>query len=207
MWGTSRVKQEVTVNKTELIGRMRAATGLNQREAESALEHTIHAITASVRSGEVVRITGFGTFKLRERAARMGRNPRTGKPVPIKASKSIAFSPSATLKSVLNSRGALPKPSGSAVAAAKAPAKKAPATKAPAKKAAPAKAPAKKAVAAKAPAKKAAPAKAPAKKTVAAKAPAKKAATTKAPAKKAPATKAPAKKAPAKATKKATKKA
>jgi DNA-binding protein HU-beta len=184
----------VTVNRTELIGRVSDAAGLTRREAESAIEHTIHAITTAVKAGDSVRITGFGTFRPRDRAARMGRNPQTGAAVRIRASKGLAFSPGATLKAALNSRGALPRPGAAAAAAA------------PARKASAAKAPAKKAAAKKAPAKKAAPAR------KAAKAPAKKAAAKKAPAKKAPAKKAPAKKAPAKkataakATKKATKK-
>ena len=165
------------MNRTELIGRVSESSGLSRRDAEAAIEHTLYEITSAVRGGQAVRITGFGTFKLRERAARTGRNPQTGAAVRIKASKAMAFSPGATLKSQLNSRGALPKPNASGAAApaakkataAKAPAKKATAAKAPAKKATAAKAPAKKVTAAKAPAKKA-----PAKKVTAAKAPAKK---------------------------------
>jgi DNA-binding protein HU-beta len=182
------------VNRTELIGRVSEAAGLSRRDAEAAIEHTLHAITTSVRSGDAVRITGFGTFRLRERAARKGRNPQTGAAVRIKASKAIAFSAGATLKSQLNSRGAIPAPSASAAGAATAPsARKTAATKAPARKAAATRAPAKKAVASKAPAKKAA---------AASKAPAKRATAAKAPATRATATKATA----AKATKKATKK-
>ncbi len=163
------------MNRTELIGRVSESSGLSRREAEAAIEHTLYEITSAVRGGQAVRITGFGTFKLRERAARTGRNPQTGAAVRIKASKGMAFSPGATLKSQLNSRGALPKPNA---AGASAPA---------AKKAAAAKAPAKKVAAAKAPAKKA---------------PMKRVAAAKAPVKKAPATKAPAKKATARSAKK-----
>jgi DNA-binding protein HU-beta len=179
----------VTVNKTELIGKISEVSELSRREAEKALDSTLYAISSAVKGGDAVRITGFGTFKLRPRAARTGRNPQTGAAVRIKASNGIAFAAGATLKSQLNTRGAIPKPA----VAATAPAKAAPAAKAPAVKAAAKKAPAKKAPAKKAPAK--APAKkAPAKKAPA-KAPAKKAPAVKAPAKKAPAKKAPAKKA------------
>ena len=129
------------MNRTELIARVSQSAGLGRRDAEAALDATIDAITASVRSGDPVRITGFGTFRLRERAARMGRNPQTGAPVRIKASRGIAFAAGATLKNNLNS--------SARAAAKKAPAKKAAAKKAPAKKA-----PAKKAVAKKAPARK-----------------------------------------------------
>ncbi len=139
------------MNRTELIGRVSESSGLSRRDAEAAIEHTLYEITSAVRGGQAVRITGFGTFKLRERAARTGRNPQTGAAVRIKASKAMAFSPGATLKSQLNSRGALPKPNASGAAAPAA--KKATAAKAPAKKAT-AKAPAKKVTAAKAPAKK-----------------------------------------------------
>lgn len=171
------------MNKTELIGKISDTVGISRREAESALDSTLRAITAAVRSGDPVRITGFGTFKLSERAARVGRNPQTGAPVKIKASKNLRFSPGATLKAELNSRGGVKKAAPAAkkaTAAAKTTARKATtavkttarkvtATKAPAKKA-----PAKKVTATRAPAKKAPAKKAPAKKVTARKAPAKK---------------------------------
>jgi len=174
------------VNRTELIGKISEVAEMSRQEAEKALNSTLYAISHAVKGGDAVRITGFGTFRHRDRPARTGRNPQTGAAVKIKASKGIAFAPGATLKTQLNARGPIPKPGGAA-----APAAKAPAAKAPARKAVAAKAPVKKA-----PVKKAAPAK----KAPAKKAPAKKAAPVKkaAPAKKAPAKKAPAKKAPAK---------
>jgi DNA-binding protein HU-beta len=184
--GILRDHQEVTVNKTELIGKISEVSELSRREAEKALDSMLYAVSSAVKGGDAVRITGFGTFRLRPRAARTGRNPQTGAAVKIKASNGIGFNPGATLKAQLNTRGAIPKPGG----APSAPAKKAPAAKAPAKKAAPAKTPAKKAAVKKAVAAKAPAAKAPAKKAAAAKAPAKKAAAAKAPAKKAPAKKA-----------------
>ncbi|MHB1509404.1 MAG: HU family DNA-binding protein [Acidimicrobiales bacterium] len=189
------------MNKTELIGKISEGSELSRREAEVALDWMLYSISSAVKGGDAVRITGFGTFKPRPRSARMGRNPQTGAAVKIKASSGVSFTAGATLKSQLNARGAIPKPTGTSsasgkaapasvakAAVAKAPAK-ATAAKAPAKTAAAAKAPAKKtavakAPAAKAPAKTAAVAKAPAKAT-AAKAPAKTAAAAKAPAKKA----------------------
>jgi len=177
------------VNRTELVDAVSTDTGLTRQQAEAALEAIVYEVTAGVRGGNPVRITGFGTFKLRERKARKGRNPQTGAPVRVKASKGIGFTPGVKLKADLNARGALAKPkaaptpraaatvvkaAATKVAAAKAPVKKAtvavkaaPAKKAPVKKAAPAK----KVAATKAPAKKAAPAK----KVAATKAPAKKA--------------------------------
>jgi DNA-binding protein HU-beta len=182
--------REVAVNKAELIEAVATTAGLTKRESEAALDAITYLTTTTIRSGQPVRIIGFGTFKPRDRKARRGRNPQTGASVQIKASKSISFAPGATLKRELNSRAAPPKPkamptrpaasggrAAAAPAAAKAPARKAVAAKAPAK------APAKKA-----PVKKAAPAKA-------VKAPAKKAPA------KAPVKKAPVKKAPVKAVK------
>jgi DNA-binding protein HU-beta len=180
----------VFVNKTELLEAISERAGLTRAQSEAALDAVVYEVTAGVRSGDAVRITGFGTFKLRERKARSGRNPQTGAAVKIKASKGIGFTAGTKLKTDLNSSGALAAPAKKAVA------KKAVAKKAVAKKAAPAK----KAVAKKVVAKKAAPAKkAVAKKVAATKAVAKKVVAKKAaPAKKAVAKKAPAKKVVAK---------
>jgi DNA-binding protein HU-beta len=179
--GNPAVYLEVAVNRTELIEAISADTGLTRQLSEAALDAVVYEITAGVRSGSPVRITGFGTFKLRERQARRGRNPQTGAPVRIKASKGIGFTPGVTLKSDLNSRSAPARPRPAAApAAAKAVAKKAPATKTVAKKTAAKKTVAKKTVA-KAAAKKAVV------KTVAKKGAAKKATTKATVARKAPA--------------------
>lgn len=169
---TSRPKADLeeAVNRTELIEAISGHTGLTRQQSESALEAVVYEITAGVRSGEPVRITGFGSFKLRQRAARRGRNPQTGAAVKVKASKGIGFTPGVRLKADLNARGAPAKPGGAAksVAAVK------PAVKAPAK--AVAKASTSKATATKAPAKaavKATPAKKVASKTTAKSAPVK----------------------------------
>jgi DNA-binding protein HU-beta len=98
------------VNRTELIEAVSGDTGLTRQQSEAALDAIVFEITSGVRSGNPVRITGFGTFKLRERAARRGRNPQTGAAVRIKASKGIGFSPGVKLKSDLNARGAVAKP-------------------------------------------------------------------------------------------------
>lgn len=161
------------MNRTELIDAISTDTGLTRQQSEAALDALVFEVTSGVRSGTPVRITGFGTFKLRERQARRGRNPQTGAAVRIKASKGIGFTAGVKLKSDLNARAALarPRPVGAAAASrtttvAKAAAAKTVAKKTAAKKVTPAKkaAPAKKAVVAK----KATPAK----KTVAKKAPA-----------------------------------
>jgi len=108
------------MNRTELIEAVSGHTGLTAKESEAALAAIVYEITAGVRSGNPVRITGFGAFKLRQRAARKGRNPQTGAPVKVKASKGIGFTPGVRLRADLNSRSAPAKP-----AALAAPAKKA----------------------------------------------------------------------------------
>jgi DNA-binding protein HU-beta len=117
------------VNKAELVDAVREAAGLERRQAESAVEAVVDAIVAAVKSGDRVSIPRFGTFNQTSRAARTGRNPQTGAPVKIAASKGVRFGPASAFKEALN---------------AKAGAKKAaPAKKAGAKKAAPAKSAAK----------------------------------------------------------------
>ncbi len=98
------------MNRTELIDAVSADTGLSRNQSEAALDSIVYQVTAGVRGGSPVRITGFGTFKLRERQARQGRNPQTGEKVRIKASKGIGFTPGVKLKADLNARGAIAKP-------------------------------------------------------------------------------------------------
>lgn len=104
------------MNRTELIEAVSVDTGLTRAQAEAALDAVVYEVTAGVRGGSPVRITGFGTFKLRERQARRGRNPQTGEAVRIKASKGIGFTPGVKLKADLNSRGALAKPKAAVAA-------------------------------------------------------------------------------------------
>src|SRR5579875_1857121 len=115
--GDSSREQEITVNRTELIEAVSVDTGLTRQQSEAALDAIVYEITSGDRSGNPVRITGFGTFKLRERAARRGRTPQTGAAVRIKASKGIGFSPGVKLKADLNARGAVGKPKSLAPAA------------------------------------------------------------------------------------------
>jgi DNA-binding protein HU-beta len=183
--GILRDHQEVTVNKTELIGKISQVSNLSRREAEAALDSTLYAISSAVKGGDAVRITGFGTFRLAPRAARTGRNPQTGAAVRIKASNGIRFAAGATLKNQLNSRAPIPRPSGAESTAKAAPAKKAAAKKSSARKTAVKKSAAKKAPAKRAPAKrvavkKATTKKAPARKTAAKKSSARKTAAKKA---------------------------
>jgi len=77
------------VNRTEMIDAVASGADLTKREAEAALDSVVYQIATAVKAGEPVRLVGFGTFELRERRARDGRNPQTGAKVKIKASKSI----------------------------------------------------------------------------------------------------------------------
>jgi DNA-binding protein HU-beta len=183
------------VNRADLIDVIRDRLGADKKTAESAVDAVLDTIQRAVATGERVAITGFGVFEKVDRAARTGRNPRTGETVKVKKTSVPKFRPGTQFKGVVSGAIKLGKVADAATkAAAKSatagPRKATAAARTAATKAA--KAPAKKAPAKKAPARKAAPAK---------KAPAKKAVVRKAaPAKKAPAKKAPAKKAPAKKT-------
>ena len=79
------------MNKSAIVARVAARTGLNKFTAAGAVDTVFEAIAEGVAKEEDVRIAGFGTFGTRSRAARMGRNPRTGESVPIPASKSPSF--------------------------------------------------------------------------------------------------------------------
>ena len=115
------------MNKGELVESIASRSGLDKRQAEGALNAFVDAVMDAVKGGERVAILGFGSFNPRSRSARTGRNPQTGAPVKIAASKSVGFAPGAAFKTALNSKGGTKKA---------APAKKSAAKKAPAKKAA-----------------------------------------------------------------------
>jgi DNA-binding protein HU-beta len=91
------------MNKSELVNMVRIALGQEAtiRIADDAIAAVLNAIAEGLRRDGTVKITGFGTFKVRQRPARMGRNLHTGEPMPIKASKSIGFIPSTVLKGTL----------------------------------------------------------------------------------------------------------
>jgi DNA-binding protein HU-beta len=119
-------RPEVAVNKGELVDAIAQRSDLDKRQAESALNAFVNAVTVAVKGGDKVAILGFGTFSPTSRTARIGRNPQTGAPVKIAASKSVRFAPGAAFKSALNKRGAGKKaaPAKKAASAKKAVAKK-----------------------------------------------------------------------------------
>lgn len=81
------------MNKTELVKAVAAGSGLSVKDASKAVGATIEAIAKSMKVGEPVVIPGFGSFTVRERAARSGRNPRTGEAITIAARRRVHFSP------------------------------------------------------------------------------------------------------------------
>jgi len=96
------------VNKSGLIDAISNATSLTKRETEHAVNALVHAIVSEVRAGRRVSVVGFGSFNPTQRGARMGRNPQTGAPVKIAASRGVRFSASSTLKGIVNGKTPLP---------------------------------------------------------------------------------------------------
>ena len=89
------------MNKTELITETAVKTGLTKKDTEKALNAAIELITAELQKGETVKLAGFGNFVVKERAERQSRNPRTGEPVTVPASKAVQFRPAKALKESL----------------------------------------------------------------------------------------------------------
>ena len=140
------------MNRKELVNAVAAHTGMEPREVDKAMKGMTEVIEAVAAKGEQVTISGFAKFARVDRPARMARNPATGEPVKVKASKKAKITPLKGFKDSVMSASAAPKlakgvwpPAGKATAKAApakktAPAKAAPAKAAPAKKTTPAKA-------------------------------------------------------------------
>ncbi len=86
------------MNKTELVNAIAAKTGLSKKDADAALAATVEAVTEALKAGDKVALIGFGTFEVRERAARQGKNPATGETIEIAACKAPAFKAGKALK-------------------------------------------------------------------------------------------------------------
>jgi DNA-binding protein HU-beta len=128
----------VAVNRTELVEAVATKADLEKPKADKAVRAIIDTVIEKVRAGDRVSVFGFGTFNPSSRAARIGRNPQTGAPVKIAASKGVRFAPAAAFKSALNTKTSAKKsaPAKKAVKAAASSKKAATAKKATAKKAA-----------------------------------------------------------------------
>lgn len=90
------------MNKTELIQQVAIKTGLKRPQASLAVDTVFSSIQQALQNGDNVQLIGFGTFEVRERAAREGRNPITGEPLTIPARKAPAFKAGKQLKEAVN---------------------------------------------------------------------------------------------------------
>ncbi len=90
------------MNRNELVEAVSERTGLAKSDAAQALEAVLAAITEAMRAGDTVTLSGFGSFVAKSRAARTGRNPRTGEAIAIPASRAPAFKAGKGLKDALN---------------------------------------------------------------------------------------------------------
>lgn len=92
------------MNKMELVEHIAGETDLSKAESARVLEAVMAGITKALKKGDDVRLVGFGTFSIRERAAGKGRNPATGQEIKIPASKNAKFKAGAALKIALNKK-------------------------------------------------------------------------------------------------------
>ncbi len=89
------------MNKTDLVKAVSAQTELTQKDAAKAVDAIFETISSTLAQNEKIQLIGFGTFEVRERAARKGRNPQTGEEIDIAASKVPAFKPGKELKEAI----------------------------------------------------------------------------------------------------------
>ena len=90
------------MNKVQLVASVAEKAGLNKKDAEKAVAAVLDTVVEAVAKEEAVRLVGFGTFEVKERGARTGRNPKTGETIEVPASKHLTFSASKALKDQLN---------------------------------------------------------------------------------------------------------
>lgn len=86
------------MNKSTLIARMAEKSGLDRKQTEAALEAFLGCVKEALKEGDKVQIVGFGTFSVREREEHEARNPATGKPITVAASKTPVFKPGKAFK-------------------------------------------------------------------------------------------------------------
>ncbi len=90
------------MNKTELVAAIADNADITRKDAEKAVKAFVDVVTEELKKGEKVQVVGFGTFEVVERAAREGRNPHTGEPMPIAVSRAPKFKAGKVLKDALN---------------------------------------------------------------------------------------------------------
>ena len=96
-------KGDTFMNKTELIEAIAKESQLSKKDAEAALSAYTTVVTKALKKGDKVTLVGFGTYEVRKRAARTGKNPQTGETIKIAAAKIPAFKPGKGLKDAVNS--------------------------------------------------------------------------------------------------------
>ena len=92
------------MNKSELIEIVAKKTGMKRTESECAVSAMLQAVTEALCAGDKVQIMGFGSFEVKERASRTGRNPQTGEPVQIEAYKTVQFHAGKGLKDAIDNK-------------------------------------------------------------------------------------------------------
>ena len=92
------------MNKQDLIGQVADRAGLSRADSAKAIETMLEVVTSALKRGDEVRLVGFGNFSVTRRKASVGRNPRTGAPMQIKASSQPKFRPGRILKEAVQSR-------------------------------------------------------------------------------------------------------
>ena len=92
------------MNKSDLIAAIAAKTGDTKKNAEASLNAFVEAVTESLKKGDKVQLVGFGSFEVRKRAARKGRNPQTKEEIKIPASKAPVFRAGKQLKELVNNK-------------------------------------------------------------------------------------------------------
>ena len=92
------------MNKQDLVSKVAESSELSKQKAATAVDAVIDAIKGSLKKGDDVRLVGFGTFTVSQRAATTGRNPRTGEPIQIPASKQPKFKAGKELKEAVNGK-------------------------------------------------------------------------------------------------------
>lgn len=90
------------MNKSELVTSIASKSGLNKKNSESALDAFMASIEEALKQGDKVSLVGFGSFEVRERAERIGRNPQTKEEIKIPATKAPVFKAGKSLKDILN---------------------------------------------------------------------------------------------------------
>lgn len=92
------------MNKTELVAAVAEQAGLSKKDAEAAVKAFTDVVAEALKAGDKIQLVGFGTFEVSERAAREGRNPQSGEPMKIEASKAPRFKAGKALKDMINEK-------------------------------------------------------------------------------------------------------